>query len=613
MASSSSSSSAGAAAAAAAIAHPVEGATYYFYDHVREIDDTKQMALVHTPFAEDGVDTHWVKLADVPPYMRQGNSTPKITRDQHDIYAASEFWGRPDRPAYLRKTGELAEIPAADVTNAAGSAEMKVEDAAPQLYLSESKKPKKKPKKKKKKKASNEPDAWKEAADFKTLQSNFEKHKERMFMMVDPAAQGGNPFPDEGARTILGWAKQRIEKQAAAQHIAASTETIGLLEAVRDAVAASDDPELTVLKVVYSKIDNDADHLHRLMTKRPLAYYGKGNVWMLRNINSGTGVDEYLEAVNLNEYLHPAEAVIAAMFCMSNDTFLINNGNMDNGGLVDYDNMYINVTATIVGGVGARMEKPGLGEWDLLHDSHVLGPIDQCLRDHLEDFCKKKGIETDSLIKMPKARGKERLIRGLYVARSAMVLGTYLRLALAKVEENAPNPCRIVITKLGLGEWSGKSKDTPMAFFAGLRIALESLPPKTKSENVESFYLSYTRRNNMDKADYKAIRDWCRKRGWPFDFGRKSALTKPQAVKGYSSDEEDVVDLAAPVAPGKVESETTHLISIYAWDGMSYQGNEYWAGVVDGSMDPATVAATTIPFTGTPEVNPLGYKRFRVY
>jgi hypothetical protein len=54
------------------------------------------------------------------------------------------------------------------------------------------------------------------------------------------------------------------------------------------------------------------------------------------------------------------------------------------------------------------------------------------------------------------------------------------------------------------------------------------------------------------------------------------------------------------------------LYTVYAWDSMSYQGNEYWLNMLSASMDPATCAATTIPFLGIPETNPDAFKRVEV-
>jgi len=45
------------------------------------------------------------------------------------------------------------------------------------------------------------------------------------------------------------------------------------------------------------------------------------------------------------------------------------------------------------------------------------------------------------------------------------------------------------------------------------------------------------------------------------------------------------------------------LIIMFAWDGGSYVGNEYWQGYLTSSGDPAQASCSTIPYTQNPKIN----------
>ena len=186
-------------------------------------------------------------------------------------------------------------------------------------------------------------------------------------------------------------------------------------------------------------------------------------------------------------------------------------------------------------------------------------------------------LENDTMYHMRNS-GSEKHSADLYSTRSALVLGTLFNGA-AKI---AKTPTRVVVTGLGLGVWSGGSDEAHAAFARGILLALKDSPV---NENIKELLLAYIDLNKIAKV-FPDLKNVCKTRGIELIIGNISALSK---------------------------AEDLDLITCYAWDSMSYQGNEYWDGLLNGSMDPATVAATTIPFLGIPDINTAAFEKVVVY
>ena len=117
---------------------------------------------------------------------------------------------------------------------------------------------------------------------------NYRKLQEdnvHLWEKVQESALKPSPLTPDG-RDLMKWTEQDVCKAMEGTHLVATSETIPLLSKAREAILTykGSDKWLQQLREVYKKMgDKDEDYLHRLMAKRPLAYFNPQNTWLIRD------------------------------------------------------------------------------------------------------------------------------------------------------------------------------------------------------------------------------------------------------------------------------------------------------------------------------------------
>ena len=407
-------------------------------------------------------------------------------------------------------------------------------------------------------------------AELSTNYSKLQQNNVRLWQNVNKSALQPSPLTSEG-RELMQWTDKEVCNAMEGTHLVATTETLPLLGKARDAILKykGTDASLISLRSVYDKIGDDETHLHRLMAKRPLAYFGKYNNWLLRNGAQGKGVAKYLASVNLEDYLHPAEAIIAGYFGIMNRALIVNTGSRDNRAEPDITNAKQH-DAGVFALVGARMEKKNIGEWKALcTNCSDRNPLEDVVHTFLQETVNNLNLGKDVEYSM----NNDRISYNLYVARTYLVINTMFQ----HVLKHATRDAKVVVTGLGLGVWSGESKNSKQAYVNGVICCVNRLPMNQHIKEISMVHFD------------------------TYDINKK--LTQAGKEKNIN---------ITWKKSNAFENTSMDLYTVYAWDSMSYQGNEYWLNMLSASMDPATCAATTIPFLGIPETNPDAFKRVEV-
>lgn len=326
----------------------------------------------------------------------------------------------------------------------------------------------------------------------------------------------------------------------------------------------------SVEQSVYGKMTTE-DLIDRLLQKRSLAFYGASDVTLFRGsktlrtmAHEWTLVGSANEgSIKMTDYLTYGEMELAALISVCTPTWFINEGSRKNSG--QQRNGYP-IHGYYIGAVGARFERPGRME-----DRHM------CIRNgqppvvvHITDLTSMLWRDfydlTDDL-SMYKSNQPVALYLPAYKLRVRRVLEPVIlhgnAIGLSKGKKVV-----LRLVGLGLGVWAIDKEAQTKAFCEVVKEVIKANNLRSVSI-VEMQWIA-------ENLGSESIKD------------RLNHTIKLSYTKGNPAD---------PVADDHI------FVSTYAWDGNAFPGNEYWAGLLTASGDPAAAACSTIQQVQNPLIN----------
>lgn len=335
------------------------------------------------------------------------------------------------------------------------------------------------------------------------------------------------------------------------------------------------------------------EFLDRLISKRPLAFLTAADSWLLKNGHFGAGGWEEIgtdkegstyESLTLEDFLSYDEVKIAALLQLSSPSVTINDGSRHNVGRKGEDGSYVDA-GVYVGAVGARFEMEGRMEYqDMLvtpqQNTEAAGyGLNNSRESVLKVFAKFYNME--NFHSYEEAKNSKDMYKGIdfsqdllnkeiYTKRIQISAETFLIESEQRgISENKDIYCHVV--GLGLGVWQ-ISRDQNKYFLKAWVQAIKEL----KISKVKDIDFSWIAKN----GEVGQLEDGKQFQGVNIHFSRRN-----------------------PFDPLPPKDQDKLIVAMFAWDGNSYVGNEYWNGHLSASGDPAAASCSTIPELLNPDIN----------
>ncbi|MCX5922709.1 MAG: DUF4804 domain-containing protein [Candidatus Dependentiae bacterium] len=334
------------------------------------------------------------------------------------------------------------------------------------------------------------------------------------------------------------------------------------------------------------------EFIDRLLTQRPLMFMTSSDSYLLRDGKTqGSGAFETIGTARekspliLKNYISYDEMQIASLIGVSVPTYFINNGDRNNKSVRDKAGTY-QEEGVYVGLVGARFEKPGLMEYQHMlitqeQNTTAKGygsgnnnnPLLSLWADFYGvDFPTFNQARNDATGRYSNIGSNRYLNNEVYKKRMRLVIEPFLRDAHKRgTEQNKKTYVHNV--GLGIGVWA-------------------------VNQEIQAQLMLEVYAEIIDQNDLSSIAD--------IDFSWFPATTQ---TCGGAKDGQKYKNITLhfskrnPADPLIGKNKDKLLIANYAWDGNSYPGNEYWAGMLNASGDPAAACCSTISELQNPLIN----------
>ena len=394
----------------------------------------------------------------------------------------------------------------------------------------------------------------------------------------------------------------------------------------------------TTENTVYNAIENKKQFIERLLTNRPLVFYGTNDIYRLRDNTRGhVKTFDFKELIkknvndntqpNLYDYISYDEMELSAFLGCSVQTYLINNCNKLNEGEIDTRKVagkdYVE-SGYYIGMVGPRFEREDLMDWkyiivtpeqNIKENGYIDKPAtpaklvpangkllchsmygDSCLYTYksllLQDLNNEK-----LYIKYKENDGAEDKYFNIdaYKKRLQCVFEPFFLDANKRGTHDKKTYCHVV--GLGLGAWVILKIETEQIqlYVDALLETLVNLYTKTPNINYVDLSWINTQRNSKNKEINKFTE---------FQQTMVEALKKIGITVFHSYNNPFSYKKVIVLGNSAFNMDNNTLVAMYAWDSNAYAGNEYYDDYLNWSGDPAAACCSTISFLQNPAINP---------